>query len=82
MILLLDTFPTSCVAKRPSKKPTLSDQCRQWIDDCENAGHTTLVPAIAYYEALRELEQRLAKSQIERPKSRFVPSDLWTYIKP
>lgn len=69
MILVLDTFPTSSVAKRPGKKRTLSDQCRQWIDDCEDAGHTILVPAIAYYEVLRELEQRQAKSQIERLKA-------------
>lgn len=79
MILILDTFPTSSVAKRPGKQPTLSDRCHEWIDDCENAGHTVLVPAIAYYEALREFEQRRATGQIARlkvfclPPTRFIP---------
>ena len=79
MIIILDTFPTSSVSKRPGRKPSLSDQCRQWVEDCENAGHTVLVPAIAYYEALRELEQRQATNQIERLKdfcllpTRFIP---------
>jgi predicted nucleic acid-binding protein len=79
MIIVLDTFPTSSVAKRPGKKPSLSDQCHQWVDDCEVAGHTILVPAICYYEALRELEQRQATNQIERLKdfcllaARFIP---------
>src|SRR5579872_4456408 len=69
MIIVLDTFPTGSVAKRPSRKPTLSDQCHEWVDACEAAGHTILVPAIAYYEALRELEQRQARSQAERLKA-------------
>ena len=79
MIIVLDTFPTSSVAKRPGKKPTLTDQCHRWINDCEAAGHTILVPAIAYYEALREMEQRQATSQVERLKAfcllpgRFIP---------
>ncbi len=80
MILVLDTFPTSSVAKRPgSRPPTLTDQCHQWILDCEAAGHRLLVPAIAYYEVLRELEQRQAHRQIERLKAfclqpkRFIP---------
>lgn len=79
MILLLDTFPTSSVAKRPGKTPTLSDQCREWVEGCEAAGHTVLVPAIAYYEVLRELEQRRAAAQIQRLRefclhpSRFIP---------
>ena len=79
MIIVLDTFPASSVAKRPGRTPSLSDRCHQWVDDCENAGHTILVPAICYYEALRELEQRQAVSQIERLKdfcllpTRFLP---------
>ncbi len=59
MIIVLDTFPTSCVSKSPNKDhPTLSDTCRQWVSDCEAAGHKVLIPAISYYESLRELEQR------------------------
>ncbi len=79
MILALDTFPTSSVAKRPTQEETLSDRCREWVYACEKAGHTVLVPAICYYEALRELEQRGAKSQIERLRAfclsqdRFIP---------
>lgn len=80
MIIVLDTFPTSCVSKRPGNKPpTLSDQCRQWVNDCESAGHRVLIPAISYYEVLRELEQREAVRQIVRLKEfclrphRFLP---------
>lgn len=70
MVIVLDTFPTSSVSKRPGKiQPTLSDQCHQWINDCEVAGHRVLVPAISYYEVLRELEQRQAMSQIARLKT-------------
>ncbi len=80
MIIVLDTFPLSSVSKRPgNSSPTLSDKCRQWIYDCESAGHRILVPAISYYEVLRELEQRQALSQIARLKifclqrQRFLP---------
>jgi predicted nucleic acid-binding protein len=79
MVIVLDTFPTSSVSKRPGRRPSPSDLCQKWVDECEDAGHTVLVPAITYYEALRELEQRQAKSQIERLKdfcllsTRFIP---------
>src|ERR1700722_13083935 len=80
MVIVLDAFPTSSVSKRAGKKqPTVSDKCHQWIIDCETAGHRILVPAIAYYEALRELEQRQAARQIVRLKAfclqskRFLP---------
>ena len=79
MIIILDTFPASSVAKRPGTVPTLLDQCRQWIEACETAGHRILVPAIAYYEALRELELRQAARQIARLQAfclqprRFIP---------
>jgi predicted nucleic acid-binding protein len=80
MIIVLDAFPTSSVSKRPGNQPpTLSDQCRLWIHDCEAVGHRVLVPAISYYEALRELELRQAASQIARLRAfclqprRFLP---------
>ena len=79
MIIILDTFPTSSVSKREGRKPTLSDHCHKWVDNCEYAGHTILVPAVSYYEALRELEQRQALSQMVRLKefcllpTRFMP---------
>ena len=76
MIIVLDSFPTSSVSKLPGKKPpTVSDQCRQWIYDCEAAGHRILVPAIAYYEALREIERRQASSQMTRLKAFCLRSD-------
>jgi predicted nucleic acid-binding protein len=79
MIIVLDTFPASSVAKRPGTIPTLLDQCRLWIGSCEAAGHRVLVPAIAYYEARRELELRQAAMQIARLQAfclqprRFIP---------
>ncbi len=80
MIIVLDTFLASSVSKRrESGEPTLTDLCHQWIVDCELAGHQVLIPAIAYYETLRELERRQATSQIERLKRfclqphRFIP---------
>lgn len=79
MIIVLDTFPASSVAKRPGKQPSPLDHCRDWIAASEAAGHTVLVPAIAYYEVLRELELRNAVSQIARLRafclspSRFIP---------
>lgn len=69
MVIVLDTFPTGSVSKRPGKKrPTVSDACHQWVLACEAAGHRVLIPAISYYEVLRELEQRQATGQIARLK--------------
>ena len=68
MVIILDTFPASSVAKRPGKTPTVSDKCREWVLSCESAGHTILVPAICYYEVLREL-----KSRQEPPEECFPP---------
>ena len=51
------------------------DDCRQWLDDCETARHTLLVPAVAYYEALRELEVREASIQIQRLKAYCLHPD-------
>jgi predicted nucleic acid-binding protein len=79
MIIILDTFPTSSTGKLPGKHPTLLDQCRQWITACETEGNRILIPAICYYETLRELELRQAVSQITRLKTfcldtnRFIP---------
>ena len=70
MVIVLDTFPAGSVSKRPGgTKLTISDQCHQWINTCEAAGHRILVPAVTYYEVLRELEQRQAIGQIERLKT-------------
>jgi hypothetical protein len=82
-IIILDTGPLSNAAvpvAKSGKTPTLSEQCRQWISDCEQSGAVLLVPAICYYEALRELERRQATGKIRRLQeflfgvpSRFIP---------
>ncbi len=67
--IILDTGPLSnCVVSpaKPNQAATESQQCRQWLDDCEATGRQLIIPAIAYYEALRELELRAAVSQIQR----------------
>lgn len=68
-VIILDTFPLSSTAKReppPGTNPTTSDNCRQWVEDCIQAGNRVLAPAITYYEALRELERLGATSQVAR----------------
>lgn len=77
-VIVLDTFPLSSTAKReapPGVPPTALDLCRRWIQDCIRAGDQVLVPAIAYYEALRELERLNAHAQIGRLRAfcRAVP---------
>jgi predicted nucleic acid-binding protein len=70
-VLVLDTGPLSNAAvafARPGKTPTVSQLCRQWLRDCERAGALLVVPAITYYESLRELERRGAAGQIRRLK--------------
>jgi predicted nucleic acid-binding protein len=79
MILVLDDFPTGSVCKRPGDRTTLTDRCRPWVHDCEAAGHRVLIPAISYYETLRELGLRQATEQILRLRRfslqphRFIP---------
>lgn len=68
-VIILDTFPLSSTAKRepPSGTAgTVSDDCRQWVQDCVRAGNRVLAPAITYYETLRELERLGASSQVGR----------------
>ena len=82
-IIILDTGPLSNAAvsfAKPGNIPTLSEECRHWISDCEQSGSVLLVPGICYYEALRELERRRAASKIQRLQeflfgvpSRFIP---------
>jgi predicted nucleic acid-binding protein len=78
----LDTGPLSnCTVLPGGPNQTLShsQQCRQSLDDCQAAGRRILVPAVAYYEVLRDLERRQASSKIIRLKgfvlhpSRFIP---------
>lgn len=72
LVIVLDTGPLSHSVvpfAGPGETPTVSQQCRQWLHDCETAGFLIVVPAIAYYETLRELERRRAFRKIERLKS-------------
>src|SRR6185436_6978176 len=67
--IILDSYPLGNCAisiSRRRRTPTPSEQCRQWLTDCERAGAFMLVPAIAYYEELREFERRQAVRKIER----------------
>jgi predicted nucleic acid-binding protein len=82
-ILILDTGVLSnCVL--PISQPaggtlSTSQQCRQWLAACERNGANVLVPAIAYYETLREIERRKATAQRTRlieycfQPDRFLP---------
>ena len=54
--------------RHSSSTASLTDQCQQWVRQCLMAGHEIYVPAIAYYETLRELERLQADAQIERLK--------------
>lgn len=82
-IIVLDSGPLSNSAvsiAKPDTPPTLSQQCRRWISECERNGTVLLVPAISYYETLRELERRKAVRKIQRLQEfvfdvqyRFIP---------
>lgn len=56
-----------------------SERCRRWLTECERNGATILVPAITYYEVLREIECRNAVAQRRRlveycfQPGRFIP---------
>jgi hypothetical protein len=80
--IVLDAFPLSnCVisVNAAQTQLTVSESCRQWLTNCERGGASILVPAIVYYEELRELERRQAFKKIDRMKEycfqpdRFVP---------
>src|SRR6266496_3491737 len=70
-VIILDTFPLSSTAKREpigGIPPTTLDRCNVRIKDCVQAGNRIVVPAIAFYEVLRELERLNARIQISRLK--------------
>ena len=82
-VIVLDTGPLSnCVVPvgaKPGTPPTPAQACRMWLAACERAGAAILVPAIAYYEVLREIERRAATGQRRRltqycfQADRFIP---------
>jgi len=80
--IILDAYPlgNAVIAPAPpGATSSSSQQCRQWMTDCEKAGSILLVPAIAYYEEVREMEMRQAARQIARLQNfcfdpaRFIP---------
>ena len=82
-IIILDTGVLSnCVVQvvpLPGGVLTPSQRCRQWLAECELRGAVIFVPAITYYETLREIERRQATLQRRRlveycfQPSRFIP---------
>ena len=68
-IIVLDSFPLSCMGKLKSDPATVTDHCREWVMRCIAADNWVLVPAVAYYETLRELERLNAAAQIARLKA-------------
>jgi hypothetical protein len=68
-VIALDTYPLSATSHRVFGKPRSSDAttlCQAWVERCVAAGHRIVVPAIAYYEVLREMERRGALGRIAR----------------
>ena len=64
LIIVVDKFPLSASAIRLGERSkALTIACRQWLRDCNAAGHRLIVPAIAYYETLREFERQIGKRQ-------------------
>jgi hypothetical protein len=80
-VIVLDSFPLSSVAKTPGSRalPSMLDLCRNWITRRTLVGHSVVVPAICYYETLRELERQGAVSQIARPR-RFCHAEPGRYL--
>ncbi|MBC8142581.1 MAG: nucleic acid-binding protein [Armatimonadetes bacterium] len=82
-VIILDTGVLSnCVVplnRGRSTNLSLAEACREWLADCEQNGATILVCAVAYYEALCEIERRQAVAQRTRlvtycfQAGRFIP---------
>ncbi len=93
--IVLDAYPLGNAAVPPASPgapPTSSQECRQWMIDCERAGSVLLVPAIAYYEEVRETKQRQAArlQQFCFDPARFIPlttahltdaAELWGQVR-
>ena len=77
--IILDTFPLSCMGKLTASPPTLTDICQHWVLNCLSTGRTVYVPAITYFETLRELERLKAPAQIARLKT-FVFSNKVIFV--
>lgn len=78
-VIVLDTFLLTSTGKREPEigtAPTALHHCQNWIYDCLSRGNRVVVPAISYYEALREFERLGATTQIARMRAfcRAVPN--------
>lgn len=78
-VIVLDSFPLSTIGKNRTSLPSVTDHCRQWIMNCIAVGNSIRIPAIIYYETLRELERLKATSQIQRLKA-FCFSDTERFL--
>ncbi|HEY3332316.1 MAG TPA: hypothetical protein VGK19_19965 [Capsulimonadaceae bacterium] len=81
-VIILDAYPLGNAAlplSRDEASNLGAQACRHWIEHCESMGAAVLVPAITYYEVLREIELRGAGTQLQRLQSfcfnanRFIP---------
>ena len=80
--LILDSYPLGNAALSLDETQlgaTEGGRCRRWMADCEANGTILIVPAICYYEEVRELYRRQATSKIARFQNfcfdvnRFLP---------
>ena len=81
-VIVLDTFPLSSTGKLDPPAgvaPTALDLCHRWVRSCVAAGNRVVVPAISYYEALRELERLNATGQIARLRA-FCQAEADRYL--
>jgi predicted nucleic acid-binding protein len=94
-VILLDSGILSLAAQRPGVQD--ADACREWIVDCLKAGAKIMVPAIANYEARRELLRARKTAGVARldafiraEADRYLPlldadllraADLWAHTR-
>jgi hypothetical protein len=68
-VIVLDAFPLSSTGKLDPPqgiRRTTADECHQAIQGWVAGGNRIVVPAISYYETLREFERLRASGQIRR----------------
>ncbi len=64
--IVLDTFAVGSLGQDMNASISPTTLCRDWVRSCIAVGNRVLVPAVCYYETLREMERRNARSQIAR----------------
>ena len=63
--IILDSFAVGSMGQNSSAPTSATTQCRDWVYRCIRAGNLVFVPAICYYETLREMERRNAQVKIQ-----------------